>query len=318
MSVDEPGAIPMYVERSRVFIDQNDHTWLVIHKTASGGSAENIATFFANDPNMASTHYIVGQDGTIVQCVQEVDGAAGNCCLETGHASFLPLGINLNVKTVSIEHVDPAPDNSTPLTEAQATASFKLVQNICVRHNIPMRKGDGAGGIIGHCDISPISRARCPGNYPWDALFGYLQNGGSSMVPQGWTDDGTTLRAPDGTPVVFGFRAHVLANNWDAANTPDGPQYYLTQLEASNAALGDGDQQMFKLTMLGYPHNPQGSLAHLKNTVIEEWMGPELEYTRKEYAALFGAYQKLLGSQPGNPQMLADIKTAAALFAKYL
>src|SRR5258708_29817524 len=171
MNVDEPGAIGIFVAENRTFIDQNDHTWLVIHKTASGGSAQNIATFFANDPAMASTHYVVGQDGTIVQCVLEKDGAAGNCCLETGHAAYLPLGINLNVKTVSIEHVDPARDNSTSLTEAQKSASFRLGRDICTRHNIPMRPGDASGGIIGHPDIAPRSVALCPGGDPWPALF---------------------------------------------------------------------------------------------------------------------------------------------------
>lgn len=178
--VDFPGALPMYVARNRVFINQNDHTWLVIHKTAGGSSAQAIARFFASDPNMASTHYVIGQDGTIVQCVAEVDGAAGNCCLETGHASYLPVGINLNVKTISIEHVDPATDNSTPLTDAQKAASFRLVQNICQRHNIPMRPGDANGGIIGHKDIAPINRARCPGNYPWSELFQFLNNNHST------------------------------------------------------------------------------------------------------------------------------------------
>src|SRR5258708_37340569 len=106
MNVDEMGAIGMFVAENRTFIDQNTHTWLVIHKTASGGSAQNIATFFANDPAMASTHYVVGQDGTIVQCVLEKDGAAGNSCLGTWDAAYLPLGINLNAKTIRIAHDD--------------------------------------------------------------------------------------------------------------------------------------------------------------------------------------------------------------------
>jgi N-acetyl-anhydromuramyl-L-alanine amidase AmpD len=184
MQSDEPGAILMLVNEQRTFIGQNTHDFLVIHKTASGGSAQNIANFFANDPAMASTHYVVGQDGAVVQCVLEKDGAGGNCCLENGHASFLPLGVNLNVKSVSIEHVDPAQDNSTPLTSAQKAAGFKLVQHICERHNIPKRRAtnDGQGGIIGHNDIAPINRARCPGNYPWQELFDYLDHGGDVTI----------------------------------------------------------------------------------------------------------------------------------------
>src|SRR5260221_2337785 len=212
MNVDEPGAIGIFVAENRTFIDQNDHTWIVLHKTASGGSAQNIATFFANDPAMASTHYVVGQDGTIVQCVLEKDGAAGNCCLETGHAPYLPLGVNLNVRTVSIEHVDPATDNSTPLTSAQKAASFRLVHDICQRHNIPMRRGDASGGIIGHMDIAPLSRARCPGNYPWDELFTYLANGGQDV----------SVTIDLNTPHISDYFALVNGNQLQRTNAPNG------------------------------------------------------------------------------------------------
>lgn len=180
-NVDEAGVIPAFVDESRVFIDNNNATWVCIHKTAGGTSAQGIASYFATTPEMTSTHYVVGQDGTIVQCVLEKDGAAGNCCLEPGHAGYLP-NSNLNWWTISIEHVDPATDNSTPLTDAQKQASFQLVKHICERHNIPMRAGDASGGIIGHHDIAPQSRARCPGNYPFDELYAYLQSGGGDST----------------------------------------------------------------------------------------------------------------------------------------
>ena len=177
MQPDEPGAILMLVDEQRTFINNNNHTFCVIHKTASAGTAQDIANFFAHDPAEASTHYIIGQDGTIVQAVLEKDGAAGNCCTSPGYASFIPAGVNLNNWSVSIEHCDPASDNSTPLTAAQKAASFRLVEHICERHNIPKRRAttDGNGGIIGHMDIDPVNRARCPGNYPWEELWTYLK-----------------------------------------------------------------------------------------------------------------------------------------------
>jgi N-acetyl-anhydromuramyl-L-alanine amidase AmpD len=284
--VDEPNAIPMFVNEQRTFINQNDHTFLVLHKTASGGSAQNIATFFANDPAMASTHYIVGQDGEIVQAVLEKDGAGGNCCLETGHASFLPLGVNLNVKSVSIEHVDPASDNSTPLTDAQKTASFRLVAHICERHNIPKRRatGDGQGGIIGHNDIAPQSRARCPGNYPWNELFSYLQ-GGTNMVPTGWHDDGTTLVASNGVHVTHGFREHVLSHNWASDNLPLASEFNAQQVEGINPSLGGGTSQYFRWTVLEYTQ---------ARGVFEMWVGAELQYTRNKLAETYNAYQQAL------------------------
>ncbi len=296
--VDYAGAVEMLVDESRTFIDQNTHDYVVIHKTASGGTAQDIAHFFANDPAMASTHYIVGQDGTVVQAVLEKDGAGGNCCLETGHASYLPLGINLNVKTVSIEHVDPASDNSTPLTAAQKLASFKLVKSICERHNIPIRKGDASGGIIGHCDIAPLSRARCPGAYPWSELFAYLQGGTMSGVPAGWRDDGVNLISPSsiqGGPDVHisgRIRDYILANNWPNANVALAPVVHVDQLELSNTSLGSGWQQTFRYAMLGIPDS--GSLA---GKVVWEWTGQELLHLRVLYAQA-QAEIALLRAQP--------------------
>src|SRR6266536_213704 len=124
--VDEPGVIWMPVPAANVFPCYwgCKPGYVVMHKTASVDTAQDIAHFFANDPAKASSHYIIGTDGAIVQCVSEANGAGANCCLENGHAPFLPTGINLNLLTISIEHCDSASDNSTPLTNAQKAASF--------------------------------------------------------------------------------------------------------------------------------------------------------------------------------------------------
>lgn len=183
--VDYVGALSMPVPQAWVFENRNGYTGalsIVVHKTASPGqvSAQQIAEFFMNDTvNMKSAHYVVGQDGTVVQCVLEKDGAGANCCTEPGYdpvwQPFVDKGLNLNLVTISIEHVDPAADNSTPLTDAQKSASFQLIADICKRHNIP------STAIYGHNTIDPESRARCPGNYPLAELQAYVaeRNGGN-------------------------------------------------------------------------------------------------------------------------------------------
>lgn len=45
-----------------------------------------------------------------------------------------------------------------------------------------------------------------------------------SGVPSGWHDDGNTLTAPNGQPVVLGFRQHILNENWPAALVPVAPE----------------------------------------------------------------------------------------------
>lgn len=174
---DYPGAIDMLVDRSRVFQGAMKYpqSWysIVIHKTACGGvcSAQDVANFFISDPKEASTHYVVGKDGTVVQCVREIDGAGGNCCLESGHDPFWnssPTPSNINLCSFSIEHCDYSTDNSDTMPQEQIAASLQLVAYLVNKYNIPTTH------IKGHNTISPISRKYCPNNYDWSMLYEYL------------------------------------------------------------------------------------------------------------------------------------------------
>ena len=88
---------------------------------------------------------------------------------------------------------------------------------------------------------------------------------------------------------------------------------------------------MFRRIMLGYPHNPQGSAASLKDKVIEEFVGSELVKERDTVAKYYATIQTLtsqlqaaqqqiqqLQSQTQvSPQLLADVHQAASLLSKY-
>jgi N-acetyl-anhydromuramyl-L-alanine amidase AmpD len=148
-------------------------THLVLHGTAGGSSAENIANYFATSTVQASTHFLIGQDGHIVQGIPCSLAAWGNGALVSPRYPF-PTGVNPNFYTISIEHVKASTDNSDQLTDAQKASSFRLVKTICEHYGIDMRHGDEHGGIISHGDLDSVNRARCPGPYPWDDLFAYL------------------------------------------------------------------------------------------------------------------------------------------------
>lgn len=177
MAVDlYPSALQMLVAEPRVFIGAlggvpASDLSIVIHKTACGSpcTAQSVASFFATTPSMASTHFVIGQDGTIIQCVSLQDGAGGNCCVESGYDSYwqpyLNKYHNLNLCTISIEHCDPSSDNSTPLTDAQKLASFRLVRWLIDTFSISPTR------IKTHASIAPVSRSRCPGNYPMEELL---------------------------------------------------------------------------------------------------------------------------------------------------
>jgi N-acetyl-anhydromuramyl-L-alanine amidase AmpD len=148
--------------------NQNSHAAIVVHKTAGDATPQAVVnTFLATGK---SVHYVIGQDGSVWQLIPEADGAGGNCCADDSHDPFWTPYIskyeNLNFCTISIEHCDPASDNSTPLTPAQQEASFELIQFLMHKYGITR------AAVKGH---NTIDRTICPGNYPWQALDQFLQ-----------------------------------------------------------------------------------------------------------------------------------------------
>lgn len=161
--------------------------WLIVHGTAGFTTAQDVAKYFATAAAQVSSHYVIGQDGAVIQCVNEESSAWGNGILDPGHDPWWVETVNPNYVTISIEHVKPHTDNSDVLTEAQKAASFALIEDICNRWDIPKREADALGGITGHFSLQPINRAMCPGPYPFDELYAYLNRnsqGGADMPLQ--------------------------------------------------------------------------------------------------------------------------------------
>jgi N-acetyl-anhydromuramyl-L-alanine amidase AmpD len=247
-------ASAQWMPNNNFFADTGKKSFIIIHGTAGGSSAQEIANYFKGTEgtaNPVSSHYIVGQDGMVIQCINEKDGAYGNGVVTNPNWQGNP-----NYYTISIEHVKSSTDNSDPLTPAQQAASFALIKDICTRNGIGMHDADDTTGITSHACIDPVNRSRCPNTYPWDALWAYLANGGNTMannIPTGWTDDNVTLTAPNGKTVTQGFRSYILANAWDPANVP------LEEVEAANPvedyynqAVNSGTRQMFQYYELAW------------------------------------------------------------------
>lgn len=170
----------VWMPNSNYFPDTGKKSFLILHSTAGGNSAQEIAKYFQGTEgtgNPVSSHYIVGQDGTVVQCIAEKDGAYAQGVVNSDNWSGNP-----NLYTISIEHVKSSNDNSEPLTPAQRAASFALIKDICQRNGIGMHDADDTTGITGHFAIDPVNRARCPGSFDWDALWAYLGNGETTTM----------------------------------------------------------------------------------------------------------------------------------------
>lgn len=106
-----------------------------------------------------STHYIVLEDGRIVQCVPEAKRA--------WHAgvSYWAGEDDINSCSIGIEISNRGHDWGYPgFPSRQIAAVTTLCRGIMLRHNLPMHR------VLGHSDVSPY-RKKDPGEkFPWHSL----------------------------------------------------------------------------------------------------------------------------------------------------
>jgi N-acetyl-anhydromuramyl-L-alanine amidase AmpD len=220
--------------------------WVILHGTAGGTSAQAIAQYFQTV--QASSHYIVGPDGVVVQCVDEKDGAWANGAI-TGPPGVSGDGIhhdvwwdttpfaNPNVRTIAVEHVKASTDNSNQLTDAQKQASFQLVEHICQRWQIPMQQATAQGGITGHFSMDPVNRTNCPGPYPWQDLWTFLKGA-------------ETMSITITTPTIANYFQQIDAEHWKCPQTG-----YIIQYGILDFYRSYGNNALCGLTYLGLPQS---------------------------------------------------------------
>ena len=107
-------------------------------------------------PSRVSAHYVIDQDGTTHQLVDD-DKIAW-------HAGVSDWGDyrNLNSYSIGIELVQPDASYQTPYPEVQLQAAQLLVRDLMDRHNVVVDH------ILGHCHVAP-DRKKDPGPlFPWE------------------------------------------------------------------------------------------------------------------------------------------------------
>lgn len=185
-------------------------THLVIHGTAGGSDGAGTLAYEASVG--VSTHFAISTNGDIYQGIPCSRAAWGNAPLMSPTLNFAHADLNPNLWTISIEFCKPDTTNQINITDAQKQSGFALIAAICDNYNIPKRQGDSNGGIIRHADINSIDRAMCPGTFPFDDLWTYLQSAGG---------DTTVLTIDQAskyfTEVVTGTRWHCPITNQDIA-----------------------------------------------------------------------------------------------------
>jgi N-acetyl-anhydromuramyl-L-alanine amidase AmpD/V8-like Glu-specific endopeptidase len=121
---------------------------IVIHITDGGANINGTVSWFKNPSAKVSAHYVVGQDGEVVQMVKHNDVA--------WHAS------RANGDSIGIEHV--ANTRGLNPTPAQYCASATLVNWLATQFGLPMDRTH----ILGHSEADPTTTHRACPNAVWD------------------------------------------------------------------------------------------------------------------------------------------------------
>ncbi len=133
-------------------------TLLVLHYT--GMPTMQQALDRLRDPAAAvSAHYLVDEDGTVYQLVDEASRA-----WHAGISSWAG-ETDINSAAIGIEIVNPGHEfGYRKFPAAQIVALIILTKDILTRYDIPPQN------IVGHADIAP-ARKQDPGElFPWDQL----------------------------------------------------------------------------------------------------------------------------------------------------
>ncbi|KAB8194961.1 hypothetical protein FKV24_005700, partial [Lysobacter maris] len=129
---------------------------VVIHITDGGANINGTIGWFQNPDAEVSAHYVIGQDGEVVQMVRHDDVA--------WHAR------SANGTSIGIEHV--ANTRGLNPTPAQLCASAALVTWLCDQYGIPMDRTH----ILGHSEADTrTTHTGCPNAvWDWDYYMGMV------------------------------------------------------------------------------------------------------------------------------------------------
>lgn len=145
-------ASPNFDERSGAI------SMIVLHYTEMTSAAEALERL--TDPEKKlSAHYLIGDDGEVVQLVPE-DKRAWHAGVSywRGHTDVNSISIGIELDHPGHMH------GYRPFSEAQFSSLVPLIARIVKRYDIPR------ANVVGHSDVAP-SRKIDPGElFPWDRL----------------------------------------------------------------------------------------------------------------------------------------------------
>lgn len=183
---------------------------IILHYTGmiSGDAAE---AWLCDPASEVSSHYLIHEDGRIVQMVRESDRA-----WHAGKSSWRGV-TDINSCSVGIEIVNPGHTiGYVDFTDAQIEAVTELCRSILGRHNVPPER------VLAHSDVAPGRKIDPGERFPWGKLFhagiGHfvapLPIGGGRFLSTG--DRGEPVEALQSMLALYGYGIEI-SGTFDAA-----------------------------------------------------------------------------------------------------
>ena len=168
---------------------------IVIHITDAPTTSSTVNHFTAAGAQ-ASSHYLVGQDGEIVQFVAEADTAwhargVNSRSVGIEHVAIKRGGVDYPRANGTMQHFDAMAPSDTQYSESAA-----LVTYLCDKYGLTPDRST----IVGHREADPrTSHASCPdGNWNWDHYMDLVTNRYCKAQAAAGTAQGLSMRAPNG------------------------------------------------------------------------------------------------------------------------
>ncbi|CAH2408500.1 N-acetylmuramoyl-L-alanine amidase [Mesorhizobium escarrei] len=160
---------------------------IVLHYTGmeTGAGAE---AWLCDPASEVSSHYLVHEDGRIVQMVRE-----SNRAWHAGKSSWFGRS-DINSCSVGIEIVNPGHSlGYRNFPKRQIDAVIGLCKGVVQRHSIPAQR------VLAHSDVAPARKIDPGERFPWKALF---EAGVGHLVEAAPLTRGAVLKAGDASVEV--------------------------------------------------------------------------------------------------------------------
>ena len=148
----ENGQTPKWI--STVNFNLRKPNFVIIHHTAQDSLQQTLKTFTLTKTQV-SAHYVISDDGTVVQMLNDY--------LRAWHGGNASWGKNTDINSASIG-IELDNNGFEPFSEAQINSLVALLTRLKKDYNIP------TNNIIAHSDIAPSRKSDPSAFFPWKNL----------------------------------------------------------------------------------------------------------------------------------------------------